>query len=450
MILIIKLKSIMYDTIAAISSGHINQAISIIRIVGSDALDIIKKIFTGKIGENKTIQYGFIKDLQGKTIDEVLVSFFIGTDNFVGENTIEINAHGGIVITQKILDLILSQGARLATPGEFTRRAFLNGKISLIKAEAINEMINAKTSKQHEIAINSFNNEKDKQVKKFLDQLEYLIGLCEINIDYPEYDDIPILKNEEFYNKLNYLLKELKKIVELSEANQVFINQISIAIVGNPNVGKSSLLNAILNEDKSIVTNIAGTTRDVVEQEIVFNNFILKFKDTAGIRESSDEIEKIGIEKSFNEINKSDLIIHVIDATKGLNNFDHEIIEKTKDKKYLQIWNKSDLVKRKESNRIYISSIKKELSSLEKELNNLLVDSEIENSNLVFNVRQTACLKKCFASLQDAKDSAKQQLTYDVIIHDLHLAWLALKEMTNSLDKEELLDSIFKNFCLGK
>lgn len=440
----------MHDTIAAISSGHINQAISIIRIVGPDALDIIKKIFTGKIGENKTIQYGFIKDLQGKTIDEVLVSFFIGTDNFVGENTIEINAHGGIVITQKILDLILSQGARLATPGEFTRRAFLNGKISLIKAEAINEMINAKTSKQHEIAINSFNNEKDKQVKKFLDQLEYLIGLCEVNIDYPEYDDIPILENEDFYNKLDDLLKEIKKIVELSEANQVFINHISIAIVGNPNVGKSSLLNAILNEDKSIVTNIAGTTRDVVEQEIVFNNFILKFKDTAGIREASDEIEKIGIEKSFNEINKSDLIIHVIDATKGLNNFDHEIIEKTKDKKYLQIWNKSDLIQTKEPNKIYISSIKKELSSLEKELNNLLVDSEIENSNLVFNARQTACLKKCFASLRDAKESAKQKLTYDVIIHDLHQAWLALKEMTNSLDKEELLDSIFKNFCLGK
>lgn len=440
----------MYDTIAAISSGHVNQAISIIRIVGPESLNIIEKIFTGKIGKNKTIEYGYIKDLEGKIIDEVLVSFFIGTNNFVGENTIEINAHGGIVISQKILDLILAQGARLATPGEFTRRAYLNGKISLMKAEAINEMIHAKTSKQHEIAIHSFNNEKEKKITQFIKQLEFLIGLCEVNIDYPEYDDIPILENDEFNLKLNELLEQIKEIVQSSEANQVFINHITIAIVGNPNAGKSSLLNAILNEEKSIVTNIEGTTRDVVEQEVIFNNFILKFKDTAGIRNATNEIEKIGIEKSFNEIIKSDLIIHVIDATKGLNDFDHLILEKVQHQKYLQIWNKSDLIQTKEEGKIYISSLNKDLLALENELQKLLVDQSIKPTDLVYNSRQTACLKRCLNHLLDAQNAAKAQQTYDVIIHDLHQGWSALKEISGYADQEDLLDSIFKNFCLGK
>lgn len=409
----------MYDTIAAISSGHINQAISIIRIVGPDALVIIKKIFTGKIGQNKTIKYGFIKDLNGQIIDEVLVSFFIGTNNFVGENTIEINAHGGIVISQKILDLVLAQGARLASPGEFTRRAYLNGKISLMKAEAINEMIHAKTSKQHQIAINSFNKQKEKQITTFIQQLEFLIGICEINIDYPEYDDIPVLENKEFKVKLEQLVEQIKTIVRSSEANQVFMNHIVITIVGNPNAGKSSLLNALLNEEKSIVTNIEGTTRDVVEQELIFNNFLLKFKDTAGIRDATNEIEKIGIEKSFQEMAKADLVIHLIDATKGLNGYDHLIQEKVKQKQYLQIWNKADLIEHQDTDKIYISSINKDLSGLEKELNHLLVDQSIKHSDLVYNNRQTACLKKCLNSLNDALRATENQ-TYDVIIHDLH------------------------------
>ena len=222
----------------------------------------------------------------------------IGSDNFVGEDTVEINSHGGIVVTQKILDLVLSHGARLATKGEFTRRSYLNGKISLIKAEAINSLINAKTSKQHRIAINSFDLEREKKIQDFLKSLEYLIGLCEINIDYPEYDDVPILENKKFIEKVDELVEQLNKITKHSEANKIFVSQLNVAIVGEPNAGKSSLINAMLNEDKSIVTNIPGTTRDVVEAEIVFNDLVLKFKDTAGIRESNDEIEKIGIDKS--------------------------------------------------------------------------------------------------------------------------------------------------------
>ncbi|WP_022935590.1 tRNA uridine-5-carboxymethylaminomethyl(34) synthesis GTPase MnmE [Mesomycoplasma moatsii] len=441
----------MLDTIAAISSGYVNQAISIIRITGSDALDVIKQIFTGKIGKNKTIQYGFIKNLDGKIIDEVLVSFFIGSDNFVGETTIEINAHGGIVVTQQILDLILSLGVRKANHGEFTRRAFLNGKISLIKAEAINDLINAKTSKQQEIAINSFNKDKEEKINLFIKDLEYLIGLCEINIDYPEYDDIPILDNKEFNHKLKELIECLEKIVNISENNQVFIRPISIAIVGNPNAGKSSLMNAILNDDKSIVTNIPGTTRDIVESEIIFNNFILKFKDTAGIRESKDEIEKIGIEKAWKEIEISDVIVHVIDSTKGLNNFDFKIQEKAKNNIYLQLWNKMDLVKEQDEDKIYISSKDKKIDNFNKALTNLLINGESEKkSNLSFNQRQTSCLKKALHALKNGYKSINDNFTYDVVVIDLHEAWEALKEILGIVDKEELLDSIFSNFCLGK
>lgn len=441
----------MLDTIAAISSGYVNQAISIIRITGSDALDVIKQIFTGKIGKNKTIQYGFIKNLDGKIIDEVLVSFFIGSDNFVGETTIEINAHGGIVVTQQILDLILSLGVRKANHGEFTRRAFLNGKISLIKAEAINDLINAKTSKQQEIAINSFNKDKEEKINLFIKDLEYLIGLCEINIDYPEYDDIPILDNKEFNHKLKELIECLEKIVNISENNQVFIRPISIAIVGNPNAGKSSLMNAILNDDKSIVTNIPGTTRDIVESEIIFNNFILKFKDTAGIRESKDEIEKIGIEKAWKEIETSDVIVHVIDSTKGLNNFDFKIQEKAKNNIYLQLWNKMDLVKEQDGDKIYISSKDKKIDNFNKALTNLLINGESEKkSNLSFNQRQTSCLKKALRALKNGYKSINNNFTYDVVVIDLHEAWEALKEILGIVDKEELLDSIFSNFCLGK
>lgn len=438
------------DTIAAISTGHVNQAISIIRIVGPDSLNIIKKIFTGKIGENKTIQYGFIKD-DKKILDEVLVSFFIGTDNFVGENTIEINAHGGIVITQKILELILSHGARLATNGEFTRRAFLNGKMSLIKAEAINDLINAKTSKQQEIAINSFNKEKEIEIFNLIKDIEYLIGLCEVNIDYPEYDDIPVLENKIFFQKLEKLINRLNKIVATSEANQVFIKPLSVVIVGNPNVGKSSLMNVILNKEKSIVTDIPGTTRDVIEQEIIFNNYILRFKDTAGIRNAKDKIEKIGIERSWNEINAADVVIHLIDATKGMNNFDDEIIIKTKNKNYIQLWNKSDLIKSKKKNINYISTLKKDIKSFSKELDNIFkTKSNLNTLNQSYNERQTSCLKKSLNELNNAFESCENGMTYDVVLVDLHEAWKSLKEILGNADQEDLLDSIFKNFCLGK
>lgn len=440
----------MFDTISAISSGNINQAISIIRIVGSEAIDIIKKIFTGKIGKNKTIEYGFIIDQNGNKVDEVLVSFFTGVDNFVGETTIEINAHGGVVVTQKILDLILANGARLANPGEFTRRAYLNGKMSLIKAEAINDLIHAKTSKQQNIAINSFDNKKENLINDFLKELEYLIGLCEINIDYPEYDDIPILENNDFNKRINELKIYMKKIIKISEANLTYTKALSVVIIGNPNVGKSALMNAVLNDEKSIVTNIPGTTRDVIESEIVFNNFILRFKDTAGIRKSKNEIEKIGINRSWKELSDADIVLHVVDSTVGINEIDRRIIDKVDKKHYIQLWNKSDLLSSSlDSSKIYISAKNKDLEKLEEALERLFEIKE-NDFDMSFNKRQLSCLKKAYNYLLNASEAIFNKMTYDIVITDLHNCWEAIKEIVGNVNKDELLDSIFKNFCLGK
>ena len=439
----------MFDTICAISSGNINQAISIIRIVGPEAISIIKKIFSGKIGKNKTIEYGFIIDQNKIKIDEVLVNFFIGADNFVGEDTIEINAHGGIVVTNRILELIIAHGARLAQPGEFSRRAYLNGKMSLIKAEAINDLIHSKTIKQQDLAINAFGNEKEQLINQFLKQLEYLIGLCEINIDYPEYDDIPILDNQEFNDQINDLKLKLSKIIQTSEANQVYIRPLKIAIVGKPNAGKSALLNAIINEDKSIVTNIAGTTRDIVESEITFNNMILKFQDTAGIHQSDNEIEQIGITKSWKALNEADVVLHVIDSTIGLNEIDQQIAMQIDQHHYLQLWNKADQINQFDPAKIYISAINKDLKQLQQALDHLFKVEDLDQK-MIFNTRQLSCLKKAYSALINAAEAINNQLTYDVIILDLHQCWEALKEITGQIDKEDLLDSIFKNFCLGK
>ena len=321
--------------------------------------------------------------------------------------------------------------------------------MSLIKAEAINDLIHSKTIKQQDLAINAFGNEKEQLINQFLKQLEYLIGLCEINIDYPEYDDIPILDNQEFNDQINDLKLKLSKIIQTSEANQVYIRPLKIAIVGKPNAGKSALLNAIINEDKSIVTNIAGTTRDIVESEITFNNMILKFQDTAGIHQSDNEIEQIGITKSWKALNEADVVLHVIDSTIGLNEIDQQIAMQIDQHHYLQLWNKADQLDWFDPAKIYISAINKDLKQLQQALDHLFKVEDLDQK-MVFNTRQLSCLKKAYSALINASEAINNQLTYDVIILDLHQCWEALKEITGQIDKEDLLDSIFKNFCLGK
>lgn len=442
----------MFDTIAAIASGNINQAISIIRMSGPDAFKIIAKIFSGKIKNDKQISYGYIFDENKNCVDEVLVCFFKGENNFVGEDTIEINCHGGILVTNRVLELLLVNGARMAERGEFSRRSFLNGKMDLIKAEAINDLIHAKTIMQTKIAIQKFNNNSSNLINKLIDEVEYLIGICEVNIDYPEYDDIEKMDSKKLYQKTENLIAKISEIINISENNQIYSNPVRVVIVGKPNSGKSALLNVILNEDKSIVTEIQGTTRDVVEGEIVFNGILLKFSDTAGIRNSKDKIEKIGIEKSFQEIKKAALVIHLLDIRSDFSEMDLKIKDKAKDKIYLQVYNKKDLITNLSQyrNKILISAKNKDIVALEHKLKQIFEKNINQDIDLFFNQREIVLLKNANLCFKNVLSSIKEGFGYEVTILDIHEGWTSLKSIIGDANKEELLDSIFKNFCLGK
>lgn len=462
----------MFDTIAAISSGNkVNQPISIIRISGPETINIMKKIFKGRIGKDHEITYGHILDKSNNIIDEVLIMWFVGKldaennlifNNYVGDTLVEINCHGGILVTNLILELILSYGARLALPGEFTRRAFLNGKMDLLKAEAVHDLIMAKTKKQANAAIKKFDGNTSKLINDLTKEIEYLIGLCEVNIDYPEYDDLEKVDDEIMKEKLSELIKKLKEIVVLSQNSRLIFDGVKVAILGKPNVGKSSLLNALLNEEKAIVTDIAGTTRDIIEENIQLDGILFKLIDTAGLRETDEKIESIGIKKSLEQIERADLLIHVMDPKQKNDNFDLMIKEKAFElnKIYIPVANKKDISNKEETEKIisdlkinkltYISALKEDIEDLKNEMINLFKDIDIESDIMLTNTRQLSLVQAAFNSLTDALNSLNYDMTFDVIIVDITKAWESLKEITGVADKEDLLDAMFSNFCLGK
>ncbi|MBN0970488.1 tRNA uridine-5-carboxymethylaminomethyl(34) synthesis GTPase MnmE [Mycoplasma phocoeninasale] len=445
------------DTIAAISSGNINQAISIIRISGPDAVNIIKKIFTGKIGEDKTITYGNIIDNStNKVVDEVLINWFIGTKNYTGEDTIEINAHGGIIVTNKILNLILANGARLATRGEFTRRAFLNGKITLDKAEAINSLIHAKTNTQAEIAITQFDSKDNELIEALEQELLKIISIIEINIDYSDYNDIEQMDKNKLYPLIDNLLKKIAVIITKSENASDVYKGVNVAIVGKPNSGKSSLLNCLLSKDKAIVTDVPGTTRDTIEGEFEINGVLFKLVDTAGIRKTEDKIESLGIEKSFSAIKDARIVIHMHD---GLN-FDEEeeklIKSMSKGKQYISVVNKIDKIQPKDldfedKSYVYISAKNQNVWNLRSALMKNYFDINFDDSEIVYNTRKLSLLKQTMLSLKDALNGLSAEFGPEVVILDLTKAWESLREILNKgHDNEALLDNMFSKFCLGK
>ncbi|UCU26492.1 tRNA uridine-5-carboxymethylaminomethyl(34) synthesis GTPase MnmE [Mycoplasma anserisalpingitidis] len=462
----------MFDTIAAISSGNkVNQPISIIRISGPETINIMKKIFKGRIGKDHEITYGHILDKSNNIIDEVLVMWFVGKldaknnlifNNYVGDTLVEINCHGGILVTNLILELILSYGARLALPGEFTRRAFLNGKMDLVKAEAVHDLIMAKTKKQASAAIKKFDGNTSKLINDLIKKIEYLIGLCEVNIDYPEYDDLEKVDDEIMKEKLSELIKKLKEIVVLSQNSRLIFDGVKVAILGKPNVGKSSLLNALLNEEKAIVTDIAGTTRDIIEENIQLDGILFKLIDTAGLRQTDEKIESIGIKKSLEQIERADLLIHVMDPKQKNDNFDLMIKEKAFElnKIYIPVANKKDISNKEETEKIisdlkidkltYISALNEDIEDLKNEMINLFKDIDIESDIMLTNTRQLSLVQAAFNSLTEALNSLNYDMTFDVIIVDINKAWESLKEITGVADKEDLLDAMFSNFCLGK
>lgn len=440
------------DTIAAISTAAVDGAISIIRMSGSDALAIANRIVSFDIMKKKsnTISYGYIIDPENdETIDEVLVSVFHAPKTFTCEDIVEINCHGGRFITKKILRLCLAYGARLANPGEFTQRAFLNGRIDLTQAEAINDMILASTNENAKMAMQGIKGSVKKLLDPLIQDLLDIIANIEVNIDYPEYDDVEQLTTDIIQPKAKQWLDKISNILDHAQSGQLMKEGIKTAIVGKPNVGKSSLLNALLEEEKAIVTDIAGTTRDIVEGQIHLQGLTLRLIDTAGIRETDDVVEKIGIQRSLQAINEAQLVIVVLDSSRELDAQDQELLDLTKDKTRIIVHNKADISSVNEG--ICISAYQKDIDALIQEIHRLFdVHKIVLEEPLLNNERQISLMMKAENSMKQALRSMEYGMELDIVEIDIQEAYTSLKEILGEVHREDLLDTLFSNFCLGK
>lgn len=453
----------MNDTICAIATSQGVGAIAIIRVSGEDSIKIVNKIFKGKDlekVESHTINYGHITD-GDKIIDEVLVSVMKAPKTFTAEDTVEINTHGGISPTNKVLELLLENGCRLAEPGEFTKRAFLNGRIDLLEAEAVMDMINSKTDAQRQMAINQIGGKVSDLINSLRNDMVQIISNINVNIDYPEYDDVDIITNEILIPKITSLKARIEKILKESENGKIIKEGIKTSIVGRPNVGKSSLLNALLEEDKAIVTDIAGTTRDIVEGQITINGILLNMIDTAGIRKTEDKIEAIGVEKSFKMIDDSELVLLMLNNNENLSNDIKEIIEKIKEKHYIAIINKIDLESKLNRDELGIPldkiveiSVKenKGIDDLKEKIVKMFNIDELETKDPTYlnNSRSISILKRCLKSINDIEYGLKNNMPIDMIELDIKNIWEELGTINGTTYEEELLDEMFQRFCLGK
>lgn len=450
----------MTDTIAAIATAVGTSAVNIIKISGPSAISIVNKIFTKDLTKlsSNTINYGYIKN-NGETIDEVLVSIFRNPNSSTGEDVIEINSHGGIAVTNKILEILLTNGCRLAEPGEYLKRAFLNGKKDLLEAESISDLINAKTESFRKMSTKGLTGELSALVKRLREKLLNIIANIEVNIDYPEYEDAIVYTNELLEKNIIEIKEELQKIVNESEKGSLIKNGINVGIIGKPNVGKSSLLNKLINEDKAIVTDIEGTTRDIVEGTFVLNGVNINLIDTAGIRETENIVEKIGVEKSKNIIEKSNMVIALFDGSREFDKEDKEILKEIKGKKAIILINKVDLPQKLDKSEIKdFETI--EISVKDNKGINLLIEkikelfnlNEIETGDFTYlsNARQISIIKEALALSEAIKSQNEKHTPVDLIQIDIQKLWEKLGELTGDTYKDELLDEIFSKFCLGK
>ncbi len=450
----------MNDTIVAISTTMGVGAISIVRLSGKEAVSIVNQSFKGKNLEEvptHTINYGHIYDGE-ELIDEVLVSVMKGPRSFTAEDIVEINCHGGIITTNRILETMLNNGARLAEPGEFTKRAFLNGRIDLVKSEAVMDLIESKSDEARKIALSQLGGKTSNLITNFRNTLKQLLSSIEVNIDYPEYYDIEVMTVEKIKEQVEIMKKELAELVKESENTATIKNGIKTVIIGKPNVGKSSILNKLLEQDKAIVTDIAGTTRDIVEGEIYLDGVLLNIIDTAGIRVTDDIVEKIGVEKSLSMIDEADLVIVVLNSNETLSAEDKEILEKTKDKTRIIVLNKNDLTRNLElpadlanvveTNTTDLSGIKN-LKEKIKELFNL---EQIATKDYTYltNSRQISLAKHAYKSLLSAETAIANDEPVDMIEIDLKECFDALGEIIGATYSEEIIDNLFENFCVGK
>ena len=438
------------DTIVAIATGNTKGAISIIRVSGDEAFSIVNSIIEKDITDSKgySIERATIKD-DKDIIDDVLLSIFRAPKSYTGEDVIEINCHGGLYVTRKVLTLHLSKGARLARNGEFTERAYLNDKLDLAEAEAINDLINASNEMMAKSAIHSLKGSTKKLLEPLEEDLTQIIANIEVNIDYPEYDDVEVLTKETVLPSVNKWISDIEKVIEDAKTSTSIREGIDTVILGKPNVGKSSLLNTLLQEDKAIVTDIAGTTRDLVEGRVNVNGVPLNLIDTAGIRESDDVVERIGIERSLLALDKAELAIVVLDASKELDEEDELILDKTKDKERIVVFNKGDLEAVHEG--IIISCVNNDIEALKEEIVNKYNEALVlGNSDTLNNERQIGLAMQALNSMKDAKKALEEGFELDLVTIDLNKCWMSLKEITGEAHKDNLLDEIFSRFCLGK
>ena len=454
-----------FDTIAAIATVLGEGGISIIRVSGSDALNIVSSIFIGKnqrkLNDIKpySMRYGHIIDKNNQeVIDEVLVSYMKGPRSFTGEDCVEINCHGGYICTNRVLDQVTKSGARIAEPGEFSKRAFLNGRIDLSQAEAVMDLITSKTELSQRSALAQSEGRISREINNLRQQLLGTIAHIEATVDYPE-DDLEEATGENVSKSLKEIIENIDYLLSTAEEGKILREGLNMVIIGKPNVGKSSLLNALLMDNRAIVTDVPGTTRDVIEEYVSLDGIPIKLVDTAGIRDTEDIVEKIGVEKSKEKINEADLIVLILDLSRPIEEEDREIINQVKNKKHIVLLNKSDLEKKldineiKDLNNIIEISAKNSygLDKLKEKIKDMFFSGKIKASEvMITNNRHKEALYRARERCAAALETLHLGISIDLAVIDIRNAWMNLGEITGETVEEDLIDKIFSEFCLGK
>ncbi|MBF0806249.1 MULTISPECIES: tRNA uridine-5-carboxymethylaminomethyl(34) synthesis GTPase MnmE [unclassified Streptococcus] len=452
-----------FDTITAISTPLGEGAIGIVRLSGTDSLTILKKVFKGKNLDqivSHTLNYGHIIDPdKDEILDEVMVGIMLAPKTFTRENVVEINTHGGVAVTNEILQLLIRQGARLAEPGEFTKRAFLNGRVDLTQAEAIMDLIRAKTDKAMNIAVKQLDGSLSQLINNTRQEILNTLAQVEVNIDYPEYDDVEEMTTQLLREKTADFEQLLTSLLQTARRGKILREGITTAIIGRPNVGKSSLLNSLLREDKAIVTDIAGTTRDVIEEYVNIQGIPLKLIDTAGIRETEDIVEQIGVERSRKALSEADLVLLVLNSNQVLTDQDRQLLELTQDMNRIVLLNKTDLESKIELDQLPADAIpisvltQDNLEAIEERINQLFFENAglvEQDATYLSNSRHISLIEKAVASLQAVNEGLALGMPVDLLQVDLTRTWEILGEITGDAAPDELITQLFSQFCLGK
>ncbi|MEH7439301.1 tRNA uridine-5-carboxymethylaminomethyl(34) synthesis GTPase MnmE [Neobacillus drentensis] len=459
-----------FDTIAAISTPMGEGAIAIVRLSGDDAIQIADKLFRGVGGKrlvempSHTIHYGHLLDPKdGQVVEEVMVSVMKGPKTFTKEDVVEINCHGGIVSVNRVLQHVLNYGARLAEPGEFTKRAFLNGRIDLSQAEAVMDLIRAKTDRAMNVALGQMEGRLSNLIRRLRQEILEILAHVEVNIDYPEYDDVEEMTHHMLLEKAAFVREEIKKILQTSQQGKILREGLSTVIVGRPNVGKSSLLNSLVHENKAIVTDIPGTTRDVIEEYVNVRGVPLRLLDTAGIRETEDIVERIGVERSRQVLKEADLILLVLNYSDKLSVEDENLFEVVKGMDVIVIINKTDLPQEidmervtqlAEGHKMVTTSLLEDhgVDELEEAIASLFFAGSIESGDMTYvsNTRHIALLNQSLHAIEEAIEGVETGTPIDIVQIDLTRSWELLGEITGESVHESLIDQLFSQFCLGK